>query len=715
MSQEESVTSSGKLARARAWWRGLSRGRKVLTILAVGLTGLVLGTIGVYEYSASPGFCNSCHIMKPYYEAWKTSSHKDVACVECHYPPGTQDTLIHKFQNISQVAKFVTRTYGSKPYAEIEDGSCLRSGCHSTRLLEGKVTFKRGILFDHAPHIQQERRGRHLRCTSCHGQMVIGNHMEVTESTCFLCHFKGKMEARQLEPLGGCQLCHTFPDWDIQVGNSKFNHQEYAGARHVSCQNCHHDVAQGDGHASPERCFDCHNQPEKLDKFSDTTFLHDSHVTQHDVGCYRCHTEIRHHLTGATRPLEPACSQCHEAKHNAPRDMFLGRGGIGTPVIPSHMFEAQVDCVGCHTQPQYASDVAALKGQTFVASEARCTSCHGEDFKGMLQNWQSTFNKMLGEVRPRLTALTDELGRSKLPADKRRAAQEKLDAAHHNLDMVRVGKGVHNPFYAAELIQVASRELDRVAQIVGRDPVPLTEYSLVRGVYCAVLCLEQARVKRPDTVKLGDSELPHLDHHDYGLTCTNCHSPERHRLLRDEFVGCSECHHEESEPDCATCHRLQADFYKGKLDGHTCKPNPASESKACEDCHAEAGAPNLDEMAESCVECHEESYRPMIANWKQQGAESLKKARGRLEEVRSLARSLPRERQYELDTLLDPVDDTLRRLERAGIVHNPQGAPQVIDECLKTLDKLEEQAKRALNGVGSGEGGGAGSRSLTMP
>ena len=37
---------------------------------------------------------------------------------------------------MSQVVKYVTRTYSSKPFAQIDDSACLREGCHSKRLVE---------------------------------------------------------------------------------------------------------------------------------------------------------------------------------------------------------------------------------------------------------------------------------------------------------------------------------------------------------------------------------------------------------------------------------------------------------------------------------------------------------------------------------------------------------------------------------------------------
>jgi nitrate/TMAO reductase-like tetraheme cytochrome c subunit len=271
------------------------RGRVILVILAVALLLGSAAFAGLWELSSSPRLCNSCHIMEPYVQAWATSKHKGVACVQCHYPPGLRDTIWVKYQALSQVAKWATQTYSSKPFAEVEDASCLRSGCHSQRLLAGKVVYKRGIVFDHGPHLAQERRGRQLRCTSCHSQIVVGTHIEVTDSTCMLCHFKGMKTARALTPLAGCTGCHQAPTGDIVVGSLRFNHQAMV-QRGVACQSCHLNVVEGDGQAPPERCFTCHNQPEKLARYADTPFIHDFHVATHNIECGRCHTEIKHKL-----------------------------------------------------------------------------------------------------------------------------------------------------------------------------------------------------------------------------------------------------------------------------------------------------------------------------------------------------------------------------------------------------------------------------------
>jgi nitrate/TMAO reductase-like tetraheme cytochrome c subunit len=284
-----------------------ARRRWPVAAVVVGIVLVLAGVAfaGLWHVSSSPLLCNSCHIMKPYVEAWRTSKHAGVACVECHYPPGLRDTVWVKYQALTQVVKWATQTYSSKPFAEIEDGSCLRSGCHDRRLLDGRLTFKRGIAFDHRPHLEATRRGRQLRCTSCHSQIVVGTHIEVTAETCYLCHFKGMKTARELTPIAGCTGCHTAPAGDIKLGTLTFNHAEVV-RRGVACQSCHLNVVDGDGAAPQERCFTCHNQLDKLERYHDTPFIHDFHVASHNIECARCHTAIRHRLP--PRPGSPTAA-----------------------------------------------------------------------------------------------------------------------------------------------------------------------------------------------------------------------------------------------------------------------------------------------------------------------------------------------------------------------------------------------------------------------
>ena len=69
---------------------------KVIFVLAVAIPLFLVGA--AFKISTSPLLCNQCHIMKPYYQAWKTSKHNFVPCVDCHYPPGFRD--IRVFQHV---------------------------------------------------------------------------------------------------------------------------------------------------------------------------------------------------------------------------------------------------------------------------------------------------------------------------------------------------------------------------------------------------------------------------------------------------------------------------------------------------------------------------------------------------------------------------------------------------------------------------------------
>ena len=194
--------------------------------VAVGLgIGLIL-TYGAMEASSTPAFCGSCHVMEPYYESWKASSHTDIACVDCHIPPGITAELRKKYEALSMVARYFTGTYGTNPWTEVDDAACLE--CHERRLLAGASSFG-DVLFDHGPHLTELRRGKRLRCTSCHSQIVQGSHITVTATTCILCHFKDQ------EPGTGtarCALCHQTPTQIVDAEGSGVRPRRRGPLRH---------------------------------------------------------------------------------------------------------------------------------------------------------------------------------------------------------------------------------------------------------------------------------------------------------------------------------------------------------------------------------------------------------------------------------------------------------------------------------------------------
>ncbi len=441
--------------------------RRFLYWLGAGLGFLVLGLISLISFSTNSHFCGSCHIMKPYYRAWKDSKHNFVPCVECHYPPGFTEELRGKFQASAQVVKYITRTYGTKPYAEIDDASCLRKGCHSKRLLEGKDDFKQGIVFDHKPHLTEMRRGRRLRCTTCHSQIVVGTHIAVTERDCFICHFKPQADGSE-PPISNCTICHEEPKGDIELSGIVYNHEDFI-SRGVECQKCHIDVVQGKGEVPQERCLNCHGEPEKLSRFDEHRFIHDNHVTRRKVECANCHSEIKHRITTRVEFVKTDCLVCHSASHSAQEKIYMGIGGEGVENMPSPMFLARVDCIGCHIVPGKGAALDHFIGQTRKASEAGCLSCHGKDYLGILAEWQASVEDLLTGLRPQLERAERIIRKTSSDHQNFKEANDLYQKAKFNYEFVAYAKGAaHNVEYSTALLEQAQEGVEKAIGLLSR-------------------------------------------------------------------------------------------------------------------------------------------------------------------------------------------------------------------------------------------------------
>ena len=531
--------------------------------------------LGVAKYSTSPAFCNSCHIMEPYYNAWKESKHSHVSCVECHYSPGEPEILMwKKFQALSQIVKYVTRTYSSKPYAEIEDASCLRSGCHSTRLLKGRVISEKGVFFDHAEHIMKEKKGRELKCTTCHSQIVVGRHVEVTYDSCYLCHFKNYSIGRDLQTLGGCLGCHLLPEQSFVIDKITYNHKEIVEKRGVSCENCHIDVVQGDGLAPHDRCFTCHNQPEKLAQTKDVTFLHENHVTKHNVACFHCHQEIRHgfsnrrngksEMVGSSASTgntitdnkkkekgeeyipSVTCKNCHQGKHEGQLAIYTGKvGHLGMEEIPSPMYSAHVDCVGCHDNETIDNN-GVFNGTTYVTSDKSCEKCHGQEFNGIWEATKVELKKTLDKLNEKIDAAQDLLKKSSLSQEELQEIVEKMDKAVLWYNFLKTSQGEHNIYLASWIIRQEDAILSEIGKKLNAKLPNMSRLPLVSGNYCSTLCHTKVGGQAmPDKVNFFGKEMSHSTHA-VMISCVQCHNIKGHKdvqLKKDvQKSVCVMCH-----------------------------------------------------------------------------------------------------------------------------------------------------------------------------
>jgi nitrate/TMAO reductase-like tetraheme cytochrome c subunit len=570
--------------------RRFSRPLKI--IIQVGFLAVILaalGTVGFIEYSAQPGFCDTCHLMKPYYESWASSSHNDVPCISCHYAPGIRAEAMGKLQAANQVVKYVTGTYSVKPWAEIEDAACLRSGCHEQRRLEGEVAFL-GVRFDHAHHLGELRRGKQLRCTSCHSQIVQGDHLTVTPSTCYLCHFKN---TDQGEPVAGCTGCHTSPARLVSPAGFVVDHPQYVEDL-VSCVSCHGDVALGEGLGEENRCFNCHNEADRLEQFENTTLLHRIHIAERNVECTQCHTPIEHRIVSITPTNELDCGSCHQQVHAAQQQLY------------SSMYLARVSCQGCHGLP---TEVAGHE-QVQAAGEATCLSCHGIRYANILPSWQREMERKVGSVEAVLRGVRNALGSASVR--RRAAADSVVRLAADNLELVQVGRGVHNVTFADQLLR-ATLDLLSSAVEVGRLPYAVPQIDLGPPVTEGA-CLQCHLGIERRAVSFRGRSFNHERHVVRGeLACTTCHTPldDHGGTTLTNTSSCDACHHRQIDPmNCASCHAGPGGMPENPVVTTTGSFPHSTHRDAglpCAFCH---NPPTMSAAAVDCTMCHDMHHQP---------------------------------------------------------------------------------------------------------
>ncbi|HEY3377066.1 MAG TPA: cytochrome c3 family protein, partial [Armatimonadota bacterium] len=553
---------------------------------AIAVVGIIiLSGVGM-EVSSTPKFCASCHNMKPYYQSWAQSSHKNVACIECHFPPGVKGELRKKFEALVQVAKYVTNQYGTRPWTQIEDASCLRSGCHEKRLLNGKVLFK-GVQFDHTPHLTKFRRVTKLRCTSCHSQLVQGQHMTVTESTCFLCHFKqGKPEeAAIVKDLSTCTRCHKFP-----ITSTKFDHQ-VVQKRGVACTECHSNVKHGDGDVPKERCLLCHSEENRLARYSDVTFMHKNHVTNYKIECSQCHNTIQHTIQKDAEAFVDTektnlCNKCHDMEHNATAQLYAGRGGAGVTGTPAVMFQAGINCQSCHRTHGAGKGPKAMPHAGVVG----CNLCHGEQYNAQLAKWSLEFGEPVKQYYTSLQQTEGKIANLSFDPTRKQQALRLISKAEANVKLVRDANGVHNPEFARQLLQTAAGQANQALSLVGlgtRVSVPTRGGAQIKPAECAV-CHTSAPSDRKTVFGIQFSHLPHVGK--AALACTTCHvggTPDKgdHGNFKLTKGDCQACHQRRAaNPHAANW--TQAHGKQARQDSTSC--TVCHKASTCNACHGTA-------------------------------------------------------------------------------------------------------------------------------
>jgi hypothetical protein len=395
------------------------------------------------------------------------------------------------------------------------------------------------------------------------------------------------------------------------------------------------------------------------------------------------------------------CKNCHRGNHRGVVQMYVGMGGRGTPIIPSHMVQVRVECVACHTAPQADGGSPTIVGETFRPREQACVNCHGEKYRGMIAQWSATLTRMRELLAPKVAVARAALASADAKHPKVARARTLVDDADFNIRFVALAKGVHNVFYAADLLKLANGWLDEAPALLGKAPAK-TDDQLVRGGYCAVLCHEAAGVKTKPVVTFAKRPLPHARHvTELGATCTSCHSPETHKAVTATPATCTSCHHSPQNERCESCHRAQTAFYRGQTPTAqvTLAPNVMADAVGCPGCHDFSRKHSREAVGRACVTCHEPRYTALLTEWTQgfdadvratraavRGAES-ELARARRAGGRTLAQA---------EALVKQAQEALALVTAARPAHNPLAADALL---ITARTKAAEARSLALPGA----------------
>jgi len=580
------------------------------------------------KYTSHSKFCSVCHYMKPFYQSWESSSHSHIECNACHYPPGLKSKFRAKIEGLLQVGRYWTKLYlKSKPWAEIPDESCLRPGCHDKRLLEGRVKFQR-VVFDHKIHFSDLKRGKRLRCTSCHSQIVQGEHITVTESSCFICHFK---KSEHYPQISDCSHCHHKEELTSEK-TSRFNHTPVFD-NGFNCDKCHSQVIIGDGEVPRENCYKCHWEKDRLDKYEDTDLMHTTHISSHKIECSQCHLEIQHKIVKDIETIAN-CKACHTGSHQPQKILFAGEGGKGVAhPMPNIMLEKGLSCKGCHIFHEEKGG-RLVKSETSVAQAKACESCHGQGFARILKGWETATEKKLAAIKNIYKIATAEVGQSK--SFKKKNAEFLLEEAAFNVDIVEKGKSVHNMAYSQALLIASLTKIEEALSLVGSPYRPdETSFQTQELQNQCVSC--HAGIEEINARVFG-LNFPHKSHLiAQKIRCETCHSNAR---KHGEFIAtkhvCAICHHQETNKDCTSCHLLQKTLYEGGSSAGLNIPKDimAEADVDCVACHQDKQNRIIRPDDRKCVECHGEGYRKIFQEWQDSVKNLLAELKASMKEIK---------------------------------------------------------------------------------
>jgi hypothetical protein len=358
-----------------------------------------------------------------------------------------------------------------------------------------------------------------VQCESCHGPG--GRHIVSVFATDVVPNYTNSIGISLSS--GNCGQCHDAPngymknyEWGLSAHGMGADAFKSPTGSEASCSTCHsgegriatNDVdyisgplPRGTGNEGIA-CATCHdphgpgmNGTHQLRYVASVTLSNGVVNTLGGKGlvCMQCH---RARKNGPTY-VDSMGSVSRWGPHHSPQaDMLIGTNAIEySMVMPrsKHLTAVQDTCVDCHMQPtptSPASVTSHVGGHTFrlhlndgtndVQLTTTCTTCHGtianfnfggEDWNrnGVIEGVQSEIQGLMNSVAKALPPY----GSTNMPVPATSWTLKQRRAAY-NYMFVWEDKslGVHNPKYAAAILQASLDDLSSVGIDVNRDGLP---------------------------------------------------------------------------------------------------------------------------------------------------------------------------------------------------------------------------------------------------
>lgn len=319
--------------------------------------------------------CSACHTMDTQVQAWKDSSHKNVACTECHADPGVGGWVQMQVGLIRM--QFDTADVDlSKIATEVPNQRCM--DCHARQMPWVMQDLKPAKLDEkgepirpdksqlqflsaaagHDVHLTMENP---LGCTECHSAVSHGpapaqrvDHVATMHKICLDCHAEQKV-AVAVRNTVSCSACH--------IDLAKVTPEDHKSA---SFRNSHGDSAVKDAAA----CTQCHLNPGISGKASEAPHGLIKASLQQGVKPALIPQMPPGTIT-APADLKDACASCHGTTMPHPANWMTQhtKGYNDNPAL----------CASCHgTRDQGFNMTFKGNPRTLSTTDPSCTNCHSQ-------------------------------------------------------------------------------------------------------------------------------------------------------------------------------------------------------------------------------------------------------------------------------------------------------------------------------------------------